>query len=46
MSCPSHDHFLPLLYVLGARHPGEAARFAPDFIQHKSLGMTSITIGA
>jgi 4,5-DOPA dioxygenase extradiol len=46
LSCPSHDHFLPLLYVLGARHPGEEARFAPDFIQHKSLGMTSITIGA
>ncbi|HZU62433.1 MAG TPA: 4,5-DOPA dioxygenase extradiol [Novosphingobium sp.] len=46
LSCPTPDHFWPLLYVLGARHPGEAARLAPDFIQHKSLGMTSIFIGA
>ncbi|WP_448661952.1 4,5-DOPA dioxygenase extradiol [Sphingomonas sp. CJ20] len=46
LSVPSPDHFLPLLYVLGARHPGEAATFGPDFIHHKSLGMTSIVIGA
>ncbi|PZU49430.1 MAG: 4,5-DOPA dioxygenase extradiol [Sphingomonas sp.] len=46
LSVPSPDHFWPLLYVLGARHPGEAAEFAPNFIQHKSLSMTSILIGA
>jgi 4,5-DOPA dioxygenase extradiol len=46
LSCPSTEHFWPLLYVLGARHPGETAQLAPDFIQHKSLGMTSILIGA
>ncbi|AJP71300.1 4,5-DOPA-extradiol-dioxygenase [Sphingomonas hengshuiensis] len=46
LSVPSPDHFLPLLYVLGARHPGEPAAFGPDFIHHKSLGMTSIVIGA
>lgn len=46
LSVPSDDHFLPLLYVLGARHEGEPAEFGPDFIHHKSLGMTSILIGA
>jgi 4,5-DOPA dioxygenase extradiol len=46
LSVPTPDHFWPLLYVLGARHPGEPARFGPDFIHHKSLGMTSILIGS
>ncbi|TYC86981.1 4,5-DOPA dioxygenase extradiol [Novosphingobium sp. BW1] len=45
-SVPSSDHFLPLLYFLGARHEGESAIFAPHFIQHKSLSMTSVLIGA
>jgi 4,5-DOPA dioxygenase extradiol len=45
LSVPSPDHFWPLLYVLGARHDGEAAAFEPNFIQHKSLSMTSIVIG-
>lgn len=46
LSVPNPDHFWPLLYVLGARHPGEEARLEPNFIHHKSLGMTSIVIGA
>lgn len=46
LAVPSSDHFLPLLYVLGARHEGETARFEPHFIQHKSLSMTSILIDA
>jgi 4,5-DOPA dioxygenase extradiol len=46
LSVPTPEHFWPLLYVLGARYPGEAARLEPDFIHHKSLGMTSILIGA
>lgn len=46
LSVPTPDHFWPLLYVLGARYPGEAATLNPDFIHHKSLGMTSILIGA
>ncbi|OYX45767.1 MAG: 4,5-DOPA dioxygenase extradiol, partial [Sphingomonadales bacterium 32-64-22] len=46
LSVPTPDHFWPLLYVLGARHPGETATLEPNFIHHKSLGMTSILIGA
>lgn len=46
LAVPSPDHFWPLLYVLGARHDGEAVRFDPDFIHHGSLGMTSILFGA
>ncbi|RKF23143.1 4,5-DOPA dioxygenase extradiol [Altericroceibacterium spongiae] len=45
-SAPTPDHFWPLLYVLGARSAGEKAELDPDFIQHSSLGMTSILIGA
>lgn len=45
LSVPTPDHFWPLLYVLGARHDGEAAEFVPNFIHHRSLGMTSILIG-
>jgi 4,5-DOPA dioxygenase extradiol len=45
LSVPTPDHFWPLLYVLGARHDGEAAEFVPNFIHHRSLGMTSVLIG-
>ena len=45
LAVPTPDHFWPLLYVLGARHPGEAARFEPDFIHHGSLSMTSVAFG-
>ena len=46
LSVPTPDHFWPLLYVLGARHEGEAAELQPNFIHHKSLSMTSVLIGA
>ena len=45
LAVPTPDHFWPLLYVLGARHAGEAARFEPDFIHHGSLSMTSVAFG-
>jgi len=46
LAVPHPDHFWPLLYVLGARYPGEAAELGPNFIAYKSIGMTSILIGA
>ena len=42
LSVPTPDHFWPLLYVLGARDESDVAVFDPDFIQYKSLSMTSI----
>lgn len=43
-SVPTPDHFWPLLYVLGARLPGDVVAFAPDHIEHGSLSMTSVTL--
>lgn len=45
-SVPTPDHYWPLLYVLGARLPGDVASFAPDHIEHGSLSMTSVTLSA
>jgi 4,5-DOPA dioxygenase extradiol len=41
-AAPTPEHFWPLLYVLGARLPGDAPRFVNDRIEHGSLGMTSV----
>jgi 4,5-DOPA dioxygenase extradiol len=43
-SVPTPDHYWPLLYVLGARLPGDTVRFTPDHIEHGSLSMTSVTL--
>ena len=41
LSIPGPDHFWPLLYVLGARDR-DPVEFRTDFIQYKSLSMTSL----
>jgi 4,5-DOPA dioxygenase extradiol len=46
LSAPSPDHYWPLLYVLGARLPGDRPVFSPDHIEHGSLSMTSVTLAA
>jgi len=43
-SIPGPDHFWPLLYALGARD-GDPVTFHTDFIQYKSLSMTSLVFG-
>ncbi|MDR6625614.1 4,5-DOPA dioxygenase extradiol [Caulobacter segnis] len=43
-SVPTPDHYWPLLYVLGARLPGDVPTFGPDHIEHGSLSMTSVTL--
>ena len=45
LAVPGADHFLPLLYVLGAREESDAVRFESDFVQYKSLSMTSVVFG-
>jgi 4,5-DOPA dioxygenase extradiol len=41
LAAPSPEHFWPLLYILGARAPGDRARLFNDWIEHGSLGMMS-----
>jgi 4,5-DOPA dioxygenase extradiol len=41
-AAPTPEHFWPLLYVLGARMPGDHVRLVNDRIEHGSLGMTSV----
>jgi 4,5-DOPA dioxygenase extradiol len=45
-SIPSADHYLPLLYVLGARRPDDAVRLETPQLTHGSLSMMSVVIGA
>lgn len=45
LSNPTPEHYLPLLYVLGARLPGEAVTIPVDGIEMASLSMLSVQIG-
>lgn len=44
-SIPTDEHYLPLLYVLGAQHPGEPVRFFNDAIEMRAISMTGVAIG-
>ena len=41
----SSEHYLPLLYCLGARGDGEPGRFAVDGLEQGSLGMLTVVFG-
>jgi 4,5-DOPA dioxygenase extradiol len=45
LSIPTPDHYLPLLYVLGTRQPGEAVTFPVDGFDGGSMSMLSVCIG-
>jgi 4,5-DOPA dioxygenase extradiol len=45
LSAPTPDHFLPLLYVLGAAHPGEPVTFPAEGIDGGSVSMLTVQIG-
>ncbi|NTW52677.1 MAG: 4,5-DOPA dioxygenase extradiol [Chlorobiaceae bacterium] len=45
LSVPSPDHFLPLLYVLGLRRPGDEVSFPVEGIEGGSLSMLAVRIG-
>ena len=44
LSAPTPDHYLPLLYVLGARHPADVASFPVEGIDGGSVSMLSVAL--
>ncbi|MEK6371775.1 MAG: 4,5-DOPA dioxygenase extradiol [Acidobacteriota bacterium] len=45
LSAPTPDHYLPLLYILGARRPGETATFPVEGIDGGSVSMLTVMLG-
>ena len=45
LSIPTPEHYLPLLYVLGAQQPGDAVRLFNAATVLGSISMTSVLIG-
>jgi len=45
LSVPTPDHYLPLLYVLGAQRPEDAVSFPIDGVDGGSISMLSVRIG-
>ncbi len=45
LSVPTLDHYLPLLYVLGAQDKGDNVTFFADKVTMGSMSMRSVRIG-
>ena len=45
LSAPTPDHYLPLLYVLGLRRPGERVSFPVEGFDGGSISMLTVQIG-
>ena len=45
LSIPTPDHYLPLLYVLGARQEGEPIRFPVQGVDGGSISMLAVQVG-
>ncbi|MFV0547596.1 MAG: 4,5-DOPA dioxygenase extradiol [Limnobaculum xujianqingii] len=45
LACPTPEHYLPLLYVLGAREYNEPVSIPVDGIEMGSLSMLSVKVG-
>lgn len=45
LSAPTPDHYLPLLYILGAKRDGESVAFPVEGFDGGSISMTSVQIG-
>jgi len=46
LAVPTPDHYLPLLYVLGARQRGEPVDFPVEGIEGGSISMLCVRVGA
>ena len=45
LSIPTPDHYLPLLYVIGAQQPGEAVTFPVAGVDGGSVSMLAVQVG-
>jgi len=45
MSVPTPEHFLPLLYIAGARRAGDTMTLLTDGIELASISMLSVAYG-
>lgn len=45
LSAPTPDHYLPLLYVLGAQQEGEAVTFPVEGVDGGSVSMLTVQVG-
>jgi 4,5-DOPA dioxygenase extradiol len=45
LSAPTPDHYLPLVYLLGVRRPGDTIAFPIDGIDGGSISMLSVQVG-
>ena len=45
LAAPTPDHYLPLLYILGARRDGEPATFPVEGVDGGSISMLTVRIG-
>lgn len=46
LSVPTPEHYLPLLYVLGARRSGDAVSFPVEGVDGGSISMLAVEVGA
>jgi 4,5-DOPA dioxygenase extradiol len=44
LAAPTPDHYLPLLYVLGARRPGEGVSFPVEGVDGGSISMLTVAL--
>lgn len=45
LAAPTPDHYLPLLYVLGAQQPGDSVAFPVEGVDGGSVSMLAVRIG-
>jgi 4,5-DOPA dioxygenase extradiol len=45
LSAPTPDHYLPLLYVLGSRQPGDEVKFPVEGFDGGSISMLTVQLG-
>jgi len=45
LSIPTPDHYLPLLYVIATRQPGELVTFPVEGVDGGSISMLAVQVG-